>query len=77
MAVPWQFTHVSFSKKELGGKLEGKLEGGILLTESHPRSPKYIVCQGFGHKVQDLSTLWTPKSKFCLELGHKSVIPLK
>ena len=37
MAVHGQFTHVSFSKKELKGKLEGKLEGGILLTESHPR----------------------------------------
>ena len=37
MAVPWQFTHVSFSKKELGGKLEGKLEGAFWLTESHPR----------------------------------------
>ena len=31
-----QFMHVSYSKKELGGKLEGKVEGRFRLTESHP-----------------------------------------
>ena len=35
----WQFVHVSFSKNELGGKLEGKSGGVFLLTESTPRSP--------------------------------------
>ena len=75
MAVPWQFTHVSFSKKELGGKLEGKLEGAFWLTESHPWSGSTMAPTLYRDGEDRRSRIGVPHSSTPLEELELEVPP--